>query len=133
MSRIDTTSSSPAGPEHLLRVPLEQLHNHPFNPNEMNELALAQLLPADATALSETLAALTMAEGKLLADLMAASNQLHARRPRYLSFSLSAEDEVDVEKAIAAAVAAVGLKGADLRGHALGLIARAHLGGKANG
>jgi hypothetical protein len=36
MSRIRTTSLSPAGAEHLLRVPLERLHKHPFNPNRID-------------------------------------------------------------------------------------------------
>ena len=44
MTRIDTASASPtARDEHLVRVPLEHLHNHPMNPNKMSELALTKL------------------------------------------------------------------------------------------
>lgn len=227
MSRIRTTSSSPAGAEHLLRVPLERLHKHPFNPNRMSALALAkltnnimkeglypplivrphpqllgefqlldgehrkeaikrcghaealcflwpcddataltlvatlnrlegedvparradllaeltglitpndlaQLLPDDATTLSETLAGVTDGRG-LLTELMAASHQLHAKAFRHLSFTLSPDDEVDVENAVAVAIAASGRNGSEQRGHALGLIARYYLEGQASG
>jgi len=228
MRSIEITASSPAGREHLLRVPLEHLQNHPMNANRMGEAILtkltnnimkeghypplivrphpqlsreyqlldgqhrkealkrcghvdalcyvwpcddataltllaslnrlqgedepsrradllaelthlitpadlAQLLPEDATSLSETLAASILDEDSLLADFTASSNQLQANGPRHLSFTLPPDDEVDVEKAVNAALAALELKGADRRGRALGLIARYYLEGQANG
>lgn len=86
---------------------------------------LALLLPEDAAAIEDTLSLFQLDTATLLADLEAAAERQAATGPRLISFAVVAEDEVEIEAALARA--GEHLTGPNRRGRALALICRAYL------
>jgi ParB-like chromosome segregation protein Spo0J len=92
---------------------------------------LAELLPESSGQIGKLRDLLAVDHGRLLADLASAAERRDKSAPRQICFTVTHEEEVDIEAAIARVSAS--FKSSNRRGSALGFIARGYLEMTTNG